>query len=468
VRVAIKEPKPQSRIIWDSETLERMNVQVDGKFEAGFLRVPAERMRLRRYVELEKLAMLAICGQLPIVPVYEDIGKLSEVAYENVLLAIRLEERNHEHPGGKREKIDEEAFAQFTRHLDHPDSLAEFYGNLFEVLGKAQLEAYKRHRAESDEFFNRPTAKILEDAIATKRAQVKWGGDRYREMLGGLDEARRSAVRKRVRAFRSLLTWAGGVDGAFSGPRPAIELGAMEPIPENVNFDPAFKFDTGYMSREDTLYWRENRIKFDGVDENGEEITDRGYQLYSYCCEIDVFLQFAMIIYRASRDLPLGFYRDTTRQLWDEFRHTSMGHRVMRLNGIDPMDLIRPMRWTIWRQMSVAENYAWITQTGEACSLVGKHKQRKNFISDGRFHEQTLIEWDISDESQHVRYGARWFRAVLDDDEFEGSSKQFVINATEKFNWLYYQHMKRLDIIPKGLEEPKPYRGCVEYETLGA
>ena len=53
--MAIKEPKPETRIIWDSDTLERMNVQVDGKFEAGFLRVPVERMRLRRYVEFEKL-----------------------------------------------------------------------------------------------------------------------------------------------------------------------------------------------------------------------------------------------------------------------------------------------------------------------------------------------------------------------------------------------------------------------------
>ena len=140
----------------------------------------------------------------------------------------------------------------------------------------------------------------------------------------------------------------------------------------------------------------------------------------------------------------------------------------MRLNGIDPMGLIRPMRWPIWREMSVAENYAWITQTGEACSLTGKHKQRKNFIKDERFHEQTLIEWDISDESQHVRYGARWLKAVLGDGEFDGTSKQFVIHATEKFNWLNYQRMDELDIIPRGLKKPKAYEGCVGYEGLGA
>ena len=461
--MTVKHAKQQTRVIWDSATVEHMNLQVDDEFDAGILRVPVERMRLRRYIEFEKLAMLCICGQLANVPVYLDIGQLSEIAYQNVLTAMRLEERNHEHPGGKRETVDEKVFGEFARHLDYPHTLAEFYGNVFEVLGKAQLEAYERHHAQSDEFFNRPTSRILEDVIRAKRTQVKWGSSKYKQLIRQLGSTEKATVRRRVKAFKELLAWAGGVDGAASGAKPSRDLGGMEPIPEKVDFDPAFKFDNGHMSRDDTLFWREKRIKFDG-----DEITDRGYQLYSYCCEIDVFLQFGMIIYRASRDLPLAFYRDTSRQLWDEFRHTSMGHRVMRLNGIDPMGLIRPMRWPIWREMSVAENYAWITQTGEACSLTGKHKQRKNFIKDERFHEQTLIEWDISDESQHVRYGARWLKAVLGDGEFDGTSKQFVIHATEKFNWLNYQRMEELDIIPRGLKKPKAYEGCVGYEGLGA
>ena len=360
-----------------------MNAAMDGEFDAGFLRVPVERGRLRRYIEFEKLAMLAICGHLPNVPVYADIGELAEIAYENVLLAMTLEERNHEHPGGKRETVDAGVFDEFERLFHRPNTLAEMYGFVFDVLASAQLDAYERHFAESDEFFNRPTAKILENAIAVKRRQVAWGSERYAELLGDLPKTKRVKSEKRAAAFRRLLTWAGGVDGTVAGPKPILAEGSLEPIPERVNFDPAFKFDQGYMSNDETIKWRENRPRFDGVDKNGDEIYGPGYLLYSYCCEIDVFLQFGMIIYRAPRDIPLSFYRDTTRQLWDEFRHTSMGHRAIRLNDMDPMDLIRPMRWDMWREMSVAENYAWITQTGEACSLTGKHTQRKHYIKEG-------------------------------------------------------------------------------------
>ena len=79
-----------------------------------------------------------------------------------------------------------------------------------------------------------------------------------------------------------------------------------------------------------------------------------------------------------------------------------------------------------------------------------------------------MIEWDISDESQHVRYGARWLREMMKQENQEGTPKQFVIHATEKFNWLHYQHMKALDLVPDGMVEPTPYNGCADYDVLGA
>ena len=151
----------EKRIIFDAEYMEKLNQQANEEFDAGYLRVPEERRRLRRYIEFEMLATFALMGHLSNELRFRDRGKMTEFAHENVQSAVQLEKRNHEHPRGKKETVDTKVFSRFATLLDHPESLPELYGNVFRVLCRRQLAAYEKHCAQSDEYFNRPTSKLL-------------------------------------------------------------------------------------------------------------------------------------------------------------------------------------------------------------------------------------------------------------------------------------------------------------------
>ncbi len=457
--MATVQTETEPRVIFDADYMEQINEQVNDEFDAGYLRVPEERRRLRRYIEFEMLATFALLGHLPNELRFHDRGKMAEFTHENVQIATQLEKRNHEHPRGKKETVDKKVFSRFATLLDHPETMAELYGNVFRVLCRQQIAAYEKHCAESDEYFNRPTSKLLEQLIPVKRRQLQWGEQKYEAMLANLSSEECEAVASRVAAFAQFLKSMGSVDGTESGKKPRIQKGRLEPIPEDIKAEPAFKFDDGYLSPEETKHWREQFPEW--PDETHA-------MLYAYCTEFTVIDQFALITYRAPRDMPLEFFYDCTRQTWDEHRHTSMGHRAMRRLGYDPSKLLLPYRWRAWRQMTVEENYAFMTQTGEACSLAPKHLNRKELIKRKWFHEQTLIEWDISDESQHVRYGGKWTPVLLERMGYKGRLKKFVMNATDKFNWLQYQARKEAGVLLPDEEEPKPYEGCDVSSTFSA
>src|SRR5205823_6745147 len=54
---------------------------------------------------------------------------------------------------------------------------------------------------------------------------------------------------------------------------------------------------------------------------------------------LDAIETFGNVLYEI-RDVPFGFDYDLSRIIWDEVRHTELGHKAMEALGYDPYDLL--------------------------------------------------------------------------------------------------------------------------------
>jgi hypothetical protein len=113
-------------------------------------------------------------------------------------------------------------------------------------------------------------------------------------------------------------------------------------------------------------------------------------------------------------ELPFDFYCDFLRQTWDEVRHTRMGFERLQALGIDPCQVAIPLgHYAVWGNMSLRDRIASLTQVGEACSFKGKREWVAAAHERGEWLSALEHDYDMVDEKNHVRFGARWLPEIL-------------------------------------------------------
>ncbi len=133
--------------------------------------------------------------------------------------------------------------------------------------------------------------------------------------------------------------------------------------------------------------------------------------------EIDVPEMMASIIAQTPGK-PAGYYRDVSRQLWDEARHALMGEVGFVVNGVD---------WTIARI-----TWNWSYRLNTECKPLERHAVLY-FIEQGlmgktgkRYEMEVGIEsgdplaalfqdYDWADEVLHARVGRDWYVSAIGD-----------------------------------------------------
>lgn len=139
--------------------------------------------------------------------------------------------------------------------------------------------------------------------------------------------------------------------------------------------------------------------------------------LFKRLREIDVPEMMASIIAQ-TRGKPWEYYRDMTRQLWDEARHAMMGEVGFVALGVD------------WTQARIAHNWSYRLNT--ECTAQERHAVLF-FIEQGlmtrtgkRFEWEvgkasgiplmgTLQDFDWADEVLHAQLGRRWYVSEFGD-----------------------------------------------------
>ena len=133
--------------------------------------------------------------------------------------------------------------------------------------------------------------------------------------------------------------------------------------------------------------------------------------LYKRIREIDVPEMMASIIVE-TEGKPWGYYRDMTRQLWDEARHAMMGEVGFVALGVD------------WTEARITHN--WSLRLNTECTPLERHgvlyfieqglmpKTGKRYewevgVRSGDPLMATIQDYDWADEVLHAQIGREWY-----------------------------------------------------------
>lgn len=280
--------------------------------------------------------------------------------------------------------------AAFLTAIAEADSAASFYGQLFAQVKPAILAAYRTYLEKCDPIADGPTVYQLERIIWEKERQLT----KAREIMqadpltpANADEAR--AYESHVAACIAAL---GTLTPEFSesAPLPANPTTAPAgPTPAKEVHDPRLRISERFpQSKEDSP-----------VHGSLREIV------YHMATEWQVIGPMCCAYYELDL-MPLEFFIDFSRHIWDECRHAQIGHRRLRELGFSTDDFIWPAPAD--RPESAQSYVASLTLVGEACSFKRKQGSIIPFLRRGDHPSALLPSIDCVDERQHVTYGAKW------------------------------------------------------------
>lgn len=116
----------------------------------------------------------------------------------------------------------------------------------------------------------------------------------------------------------------------------------------------------------------------------------------------------------SEQELPFDYFCEFMRQTWDEVRHSRMGFERLQALGVDPYQVAIPLgHYAVWGNVHLRDRIASLTQVGEACSFKGKREWVKVAHERGEWLSALEHDYDMVDEKNHVRFGARWLPEIL-------------------------------------------------------
>lgn len=137
------------------------------------------------------------------------------------------------------------------------------------------------------------------------------------------------------------------------------------------------------------------------------------FHAHNFLMEIQAADSCASLLFE-SPDMPWDFYFDAARHMWDETRHCEFGEIKLRSLGLDMRELgLSNTAYTMRQTLDPLDRYAALT-TQEADAFPGKHAGLKDALANGDDLSARAWSYDISDETQHVRYGHKWIPVMID------------------------------------------------------
>ena len=312
----------------------------------------------------------------------------------------------------------------FDEILAAPDTATLVLG-LYDQALPALIQALNTYQAESHPLCDAPSRRLLRFALLELEDMARFGGCAVDALV---DENCRSQRSNWIALLAAALNCAGGLDGAIDT-NPKRERGGTtadatlpHPLPEKevrVALPPpmfsATPFQFDLVPRRDERFVDPYNA---GVNPEAflydERFSARDKTLmmfYKRLREIDVPEMMASIIHETAGK-PWEYYREMTRQLWDEARHAMMGEVGFAALGID------------WRRIPI--NFTWSLNLNTQLTPVERHAVLY-FIEQGlmprtgkRFEyevgsesgdplAQLFQDFDWADEVLHAQIGRRLY-----------------------------------------------------------
>lgn len=369
--------------------------------------------RLKRYhYALIRLWNIHL-ARLTAEPVYELKMAWSYHAYLCCEHATAMRERVAEmrHPPLGLDKIPDDRLRLFFDEILAAPGAAELVHAIHGKALPALKAGMERHLRQTNHLADHPTVRILRHALSEIEEMLAWGA-RAMAALPAPDEAW-------LTLLDECLAAAGGLDGAEpprveANPVPRYSANGWVyqrspqrderfPDPYNMGFHAEeFLYNPDFPARAKTLAMYYKRLR-----------------------EIDVPEMMASILVE-TEDKPWGFYRDLTRQLWDEARHAMMGETGFVSLGIDwPKHVMVNFTWSkgLNEQLTPKERHAvlWFIEQG-LMTKTGKRYEWETGAASGDALAELFQDYDWADEVLHARIGRDWYVKDFNDNTHEAAA----------------------------------------------
>lgn len=362
--------------------------------------------KLKRFYSFEFDLLRHTIGFIPKVPGFAEKCCMVRHSYEDFKRTRALRERVQDFGIPIPEKQIQEMWTNVVRHVmtapDHNVFIAALYG----VVKPAQVEVYRRYVNSTLRLNDAPSVEAIDDHLRVLENQVIWG-KQYLE-AGQINPEQEQQIQTFASAIRHHIAKIGGL---YDSPPENLDLSGIDPFPEyaipvDMELDPAF-------------VWRSAERIFEPVHEEAEHLSHHSYTHFTELPVIDIC---AAIVYDG-RHMPFEYIADFIRQTWDEVRHSQMGFSRLRSMGINPYEVPIPVgHYRAYCGVPLMERIAALTQVGEACSFVPKREWVKSAIAQGDTLTALEHDFDMVDEKNHVKFGSRWLKELL---QMSGDTRDF-------------------------------------------
>jgi hypothetical protein len=297
----------------------------------------------------------------------------------------------------------------FDEILCAPTTEASLLG-LYEIALPALGEGLRQYLAETHPLADHPSRRLCRIALLDVEDIIAWG---HRAVDRLATVAHREEHQHWLALLEVCLTAAGGLDGRDSGSaaRAAIDPTRYYSVrPFQYNSEPRRdeRFPDPYnmgVNAEVFIY-----------DETMPPEPKPLMLFYKRLREIDVPEMMSSII-AETKGKPWGYYRDMTRQLWDEARHAMMGEVGFISEGIDwPRLVMVNSTWSRFlnSQLTPKERHAVLYFIEQG--LMPKTGKRQEWVVSQEAKcplAITFQDFDWADEVLHARIGRDWYVADM-------------------------------------------------------
>ena len=291
----------------------------------------------------------------------------------------------------------------------------EFFAGVYEVLLPALVAAYTDYLQRADSLDDSPTVYRLAHIIGDEQRQIGY----MRGLIGRVMPERENSVDAWCDYLRRYLASIGGLSGLgeiSDRPTDYVDRPAFE-VPRQTVRDERFKPMLFHLPHENK-YDKAGQRAWKRIEALDKRVAMQVWSAISHFNEIWAAEVPASVMFELTNE-PWDFYRDLSRWMWDEARHSMMGYRAMQGWGWDVPALI-PYGNALYNALAhlpAAQRLALLYYYEEGLLRSGTKQTEIKILEsagdDGSIHD---MDYDWADEAIHVSYGFKWLRHLLGDD----------------------------------------------------
>lgn len=295
-------------------------------------------------------------------------------------------------------------------------SVADMFQSAIVVTHRMLIASIEEYLKRNDTVYDQPSVALLQADRDELQAQIEWAQTALRTLVEERGDRPDAAFVARIEDLGTNL------DRELS--TTATRGGAMLKVGRRIGVLPYAEaaLPTGFRPLE---------FGPDPLPKENSYAERERYHAVNFLQEVQATDSCASMLFEAP-DMPWDFYFDLSRHMWDESRHAMFGERKLAELGTSaPAAGLSNKAYAMRQTLSPLDRYAALS-TQEADAFPGKHVGLKDSIEHGDSTSAMAWSYDIADETQHVRFGAKWIPVMIEKTAEPRSYEQVKHDAC---NW---------------------------------